>query len=113
MVSNFIHICSLVVSSCIAKAYKFDITLRSHEDWDFLVAMLHGGCRFTYIPMIGGVAHWDHNHSHRGQGSRNQGEWPLDFLQIYRRWPAQTADQRERRRQMLSGFGLEVPSCRL
>jgi hypothetical protein len=72
-------------------------TLRSLEDWDFLVAMMQGGCKFTHIPLFGVSVHQDSNSDQRNETAKTAGHMRLDGLQIYRRWPAITAEQRERR----------------
>jgi len=42
-------------------------TVRSLEDWDFLVAMMQGGCKFTHIPLFGVSVHQDSNSDQRNE----------------------------------------------
>lgn len=106
MFYNFIPSNAFAISAAVAKHYRFDETLRSHEDWDFLVAMLHGGCTFTHIPISGVSVHIDTSSVHRNLDTKESR--PLDFLQIYRRWPAVTEKQRERRHNVLKEGGYDI-----
>jgi glycosyltransferase involved in cell wall biosynthesis len=108
MVSNFINNCAFAMSGALAKRFRFDETLRSHEDWDFLLALRSAGCNFVHIPIAGVCVHEDINTS---QDNRNMGansNWPLDFMHIYRRWPAATEEQREQRHAMLKRLGITM-----
>jgi glycosyltransferase involved in cell wall biosynthesis len=44
MVSNFINNCAFAMSGALARRFRLDETLRSHEDWDFLVGLMSAGC---------------------------------------------------------------------
>jgi glycosyltransferase involved in cell wall biosynthesis len=110
MVGNFIANSAYAISSSVAKRFTFDITLRSHEDWDFLMAMLHAGCRFTHVPILGVSIHYDPNDRRRNEEARKQGDWALDFQYIYRRWPVKTSVQREQRQAIIRSLEQELPS---
>lgn len=113
MLYNFIPNNALAISAAVAKRFRFEETLRSHEDWDFLVAMMHGGCKFTYIPIGGVSVHQDRDSVQRNEAAKKLTDWPIDWLQIYRRWPANTIEQRERRHIILKNLGLDIPSSYL
>lgn len=113
MLANFIPNNAVSISAAVAKRFRFDERLRSHEDWDFLVAMRHGGCRFTHIPILGVSVHKDRNSDQRNEAAAIAGHRGHDFFQIYRRWPAITAEQRERRHTILKSLGHDIPSSHL
>jgi len=64
---NFIPNNAVAISASAAKRFRFEETLRSLEDWDFLVAMLQGGCKFTHIPLFGVSVHQDSNSDQRNE----------------------------------------------
>jgi glycosyltransferase involved in cell wall biosynthesis len=111
MISNFIPNNAIAMSASVANRFRFDETLRSHEDWDFLVAMMYAGCKFTHLPIFGPCVHLDPNSSQRNKSASDEGNRRFDYLHIYRRWPAIASDLRERRYNMLKQIGFDVPSA--
>ena len=88
---------------------RFDPQLRSHEDWEFLLA--HSQVLpLRHVP--GTVALIDKGDGEgRHDQARRNNRFAMDFLSIYARFPApHLADLRAR---MLQGLGLAVPASML
>ena len=89
-----------------AVSRAFDTRLRSHEDWDFLLANL-GQLRLQHVPGEPVVAiDKTRNDSDSMQARRRHLFW-LDFLAIYAHYPAPQLAQA--RSQMLQSLGVAVP----
>lgn len=85
----------------------FDTRLRSHEDWDFLLAHLDRlALRHVAGPPVVAIDK-THNQSDSMQARRRELFW-LDFLAIYAHYPAPHLS--ELRARMLQTLGMQVPS---
>jgi glycosyltransferase involved in cell wall biosynthesis len=83
----------------------FDIGLRSHEDWEFLLAhILSGGIK--YVPETIVMIDKTENESTSMHARRKSMFW-LDFLSIYARFPA--PHLAEVRAQALQRLGINLP----
>ena len=111
MVTNFLSNNGIIVSRHVAMRFGFDESLRCLEDWDFLVGLyLHNP--FVHVPLFGPRVHRDKS----GLGHRNTytgpaaGQAALDFLSVYRKWPARNAAEREKRAEHLGKWGMRLPA---
>ena len=108
MVRNYIPNNAFIVHADVARRAAFDPHLPSHEDWDFLIA-ISKLIPFRHVDLYGPRVHVDAN----GRPSRNlvplqDGSLPLDFLSIYRKWPAGDPATRSARHAVLRSMGLSV-----
>jgi glycosyltransferase involved in cell wall biosynthesis len=82
---NFIANNSFIVSRLLAKEIFFDESLKSHEDWDYLIG-LSKIVEFQYLNIWGPVVV-----KHPNQESRNpvddSNKKIIDYLYIYYKWP--------------------------
>ena len=105
-VRNFIPINALLFPKFVFQSATFDENLRSHEDWDLLICLLRAGVSFEF----GQGAPGANVHIRQHEGSRNKKtDIALDYLSIYRKWPAQTSEVRALRQEVLAGLALNVP----
>jgi glycosyltransferase involved in cell wall biosynthesis len=104
-ISNFIPINSVFIPREIAKSHKFDLNLETHEDWDYFVRLKVLGIEFEFCEnLLGANIHLS------DEKSRNRSESiPLDYLSIYRRWPAQSEVIKKARATILAQWGLNIP----
>lgn len=106
---NFIPLNALFVPNGIAKLSLFDLTLQSHEDWDWLVSLRSKSNNFSHHNFYGPNVHIDTSSS-RNSDAINSGSRTLDFLSIYRKWPANSEEIRHKREEIMSGMGLPIPN---
>jgi len=105
LVSNFMPICSIVFPIS-AGLPRFDETLPSHEDWDFLLGCLS---HFEFVGVDRVVCEvrqrvnlqGDHRHSSR------KPYFGFDFLAIYQRHPR--PELAKERAEFLQSLGLQIP----
>jgi glycosyltransferase involved in cell wall biosynthesis len=107
---NFIPINAFALRRAYANQFRFDETLRSLEDWDFLLSVFKAGYQFVHLPISAVAVHHDISQKDRHRNSRYE---PLDFLHIYRRWPADSEPDREARRAKLMQSGYDVRAADL
>lgn len=111
LVSNFIPNNTIILSSSIAKRHLVDAALQSHEDWDYLISLVVK-YDFNFLGISGPVVHINEGQS-RNNDAKSQGSIALDYLSIYRKWPASDDDLRLRRKEMLRTLGLDLPPAML
>lgn len=92
----------------VARACEVDETLRSHEDWDYLLN-LQSRAPLVWHDHWGPRVHTDVVPT-RNSAAFVDGSFVLDFLSIYRRWPAADEAMRAERQAVLGKMGLELPS---
>ncbi|MEJ6004411.1 glycosyltransferase [Paucibacter sp. AS339] len=109
-VRNFIPNNVLAFRRDVLEGCEVDWHLASQEDWDFLLAVCVKAMP-SYYPGGGAVVHKDVNPgTRRGtQTTSNDLTVVLDFLHIYRRWPAPNEGLREQRQALIKGVGLDLP----
>lgn len=86
LVTNFIPMHAMVFSAELLSNHSFDVRLQSHEDWDFLISLLVSGAEFEWIDCgkDSVTVHLDESGTSRNRVAVNA----LDYLSIYRKWPA-------------------------
>lgn len=107
---NFIPNNVLAFRRSVLEGIEVDTHLASLEDWDFLLAVM---ARATPAHFAGGgpIVHKDENAAtHRGGSEAATNDTVvLDYLHIYRRWPAPHDVIREHRHGLLKSVGLDLP----
>jgi glycosyltransferase involved in cell wall biosynthesis len=110
-VRNFVPNHALAYRQAAILDRAFDPHMASLEDWDFLLSVCS---RHRPRAFAGGgaVMHKDYVNAgtRRGtQASSNNSLVILDFLYVYRRWPAPTPQLRAQRQALIAGVGLNLP----
>lgn len=106
MIRNFIPNSCVIVNSLLAKNINFDVTLKSHEDWDWLIN-LKMKSNFKHMDILGPIIYESTNDS-RNQNSVKSNQFIYDYLTIYRKWPVSDSFTINARHQVLLHFGLPV-----
>jgi len=107
-VQNFIPNNTFAVEARLAAKVRFDVHLRSHEDWDYLLALAQVA-DFKHVDIFGpNVHHSDKAAEHRNYAAVIDGSTGIDYISIYRKWPAQNDDIRSRRSELLKSLGVGV-----
>ena len=109
MVCNFIPNNALFVPTTIAQKHPFDVRLESHEDWDWLLMLNSYSYVFKHHSFFGPNVHIG-GISSRNNNAKNSKSIGLDFLSIYRKWPAQSEDLKIARSEMLKVFEMDAPT---
>lgn len=107
LVTNFIPNNAFAYASAMAKGNQFDQYLNSHEDWDYLIALLFK-YEFNFIDIYGPIVHVNQGDS-RNNDAKTSGAMVLDYLSIYRKWPYPDQKVREARQATLKSQGVELP----
>jgi Glycosyl transferase family 2 len=110
-VKNFIPLHCLAYRRSLLAGLSFDPHLASQEDWDFLLGVCSRALP-RFVPGGGAVMHKDYVNPglRRGQQeASNDTTVVQDFLHVYRRWPAPTAELKAARAALLQGVGLALP----
>ena len=108
MVINFIPNSALFVPTLIAKNHLFDVRLQSHEDWDWLIGLKSKNYVFRHHPIFGPNVHINDGLSRNNDALKSK-SIGLDFLSIYRKYPAESEAQKIARQEMLKKYGMGSP----
>ena len=103
---NFIPMHAMVISAELFNKHTFDPHLQSHEDWDFLISLLTSRVEFEWIDCGSDsvVVHSDSSNTSRNRVSITN----LDYLSIYRKWPAENESIKSTRAKLLKRMGLKI-----
>jgi glycosyltransferase involved in cell wall biosynthesis len=110
-VKNFIPLHCLAYRRSLLQGLAFDTHLASQEDWDWLLGVCSRALP-VHVTGGGAVMHKDYVNpgARRGQQeASNNTTVVLDFLHVYRRWPAPTPELKAARAGLLKGVGLALP----
>jgi glycosyltransferase involved in cell wall biosynthesis len=110
-VKNFIHNHTCLYPVNALKGRRQDEHLASLDDWDFLLNVMSDTV-FRHLNISGPVIYKDYVNmgNRRGSSASAQGtQVVLDYLHIYRRWPAPDDSLRKKRQALLQSAGLGVP----
>jgi len=107
-ISNFIPNNALFILSALARGHLINNRLSSHEDWDWLIN-LRESYEFIHHDIYGPLVYSDENSSRNERAYKN-GSVVLDYLSIYRRWPAKNIDIKNKRSELLASMGLNLRS---
>lgn len=107
-ISNFIPNSAVVINSNLAKQLKFDVSLNSHEDWDWLISIIFRE-KLHHLDILGPIIF------ESGEGSRNSdsivsGNVAIDYLSIYRKWRLDSSIVSVARQKCLERLGLKISS---
>jgi glycosyltransferase involved in cell wall biosynthesis len=106
LINNFIPMHAMVFSAELTTKHTFDIHLQSHEDWDFLISLYTSGVEFEWIDFGGDsvIVHIDNSNTSRNRTAIIA----LDYLSIYRKWPAEHASIQQARAENLKRLGIDI-----
>lgn len=110
-VKNFIPLHCLAYRRSLLQGLTFDAHLASQEDWDWLLGVCSRAMP-VHVPGGGAVMHKDFVNPGMRRGQQeasNNTTVVLDFLHVYRRWPAPTPELKAARAGLLKGVGLALP----
>lgn len=110
-VKNFIPLHCLAYRRSLLQGLSFDAHLASQEDWDWLLGVCSRAMP-VHVAGGGAVMHKDYVNAGARRGQQeasNNTTVVLDFLHVYRRWPAPTGALKEARAGLLKGVGLALP----
>ncbi len=105
-ISNFIPNSCIILNSHLARLVKFDSTLESHEDWDWLI-QLSNNSEFQHIDITGPIIYENISNS-RNLESHKTKDVAFDFLTIYRKWRSKDKETKSLRRNCLMNMGLTI-----
>lgn len=106
MISNFIPNSCIFVNRLLAKEIKFDCTLKSHEDWDWLI-QLKRTSTFQHLNICGPII-YESTENSRNLDSHKNLEVAFDFLTIYRKWRSKEKHILIARKNCLQNMGLSI-----
>lgn len=110
-IKNFIPLHCLAYRRSVLQGLTFDPHLASQEDWDWLLGVCSRAMP-QHVPGGGAVMHKDYVNpgARRGQQeASNNTTVILDFIHVYRRWPAPTPELKAARAGLLKNVGLALP----
>lgn len=109
LVQNFIPINSIVISRETALIHQFNSQLQTHEDWDWLLCLYSDmKNRWKHISIFGPRIYLDTLDS-RNKPVKSDVGITLDYLSIYRRWPAADHETQILRANLLASRGFAIP----
>ena len=82
---------ALVFPRLLLHQKRFDVHLKLHEDWDFLLNVLEDA-ELRFIDMVGPRVHNDDPKLLKRLGSQNHGALAMDMIHVYRRWPGKSQE---------------------
>ncbi|QFY88666.1 glycosyltransferase family 2 protein [Magnetovirga frankeli] len=109
-VKNFIYTPACLYPSHLIRGIKQDTHMRSFEDWEFVLSVI-SRVEFKPLDQVVAIVYKDYinvgNRRSTTEAARNF-ELVLDYLYVYRRWPAPTLDLKKKREDMLKSVGLDI-----
>ncbi len=110
-VKNQVHMSCYLFSRYLLAGLEFDSSMRAYEDWDFILAVLeremavHLPIACSYIYEVD-----DYTSDRRGaSASAKDRNAVIDYLYVYRRHPAPSAEIQARRKALLDSVGMKLP----
>lgn len=108
--SNFIPVNTFLAPLQLAKSIAFDLSLQTHEDWDWLIALrANFSVRFVHVPIFGPNVHVSEKSS-RSRPPQENSVFALDYLAIYRKWRLPLPALKLARSRLLASRGLRIDS---
>lgn len=110
-VKNFIHNHTCLYPAHALTNKRQDPFLASLDDWDFLLNVM-SNTKFRHAPIPGPVIYKDYVNmgNRRGSSQSAQGSMViLDYIYIYRRWPAPTHELKLKRKSLMQSVGFDLP----
>ncbi|WP_321960145.1 glycosyltransferase family A protein [Paraburkholderia sp. J7] len=113
---NRVHMSCYALPRELLRGLRFDPFMRSYEDWEFLLAVLERQMP-QHVPIMGSRIHEvpDATSDRRGSSTAaNDFNAVLDYLYVYRRRPAPSLEQQEKRAALVALVtGLNIPASML
>lgn len=109
-VRNQVHFSCYAFPRRLLEKQRFDASLRAYEDWDFLLGVLKTEAP-THLPILGSLIHEvsDETTDRRGNSALAEGiSGALDYLYVYRKHPAPTANLKRVRAEFLKAYAFEI-----
>jgi GalNAc5-diNAcBac-PP-undecaprenol beta-1,3-glucosyltransferase len=109
-VKNFIFTQAAIFPVHTLKGRVQDRFMRSLEDWEFLLN-IYQEHDFAYKDHLGAIIYKDFTNPGNRRGSSEKAknfEVVLDYLYVYRRWPAPTDELKRLRAELIGGGGLPI-----
>lgn len=105
-IQNFIPLHAMVFSAELFNKHAFDPQLQSHEDWDLLVSLLTSSAEFEWVDLGSDsvVVHKDASNTSRNRAAVTA----LDYMSIYRKWPAADMSIKQVRSNLLERIGIKI-----
>ena len=114
-VRNQVHFSCYAFPRRLIDKHRFDPSLRAYEDWDFLLGILKREAP-THVPILGSVIHEvsDDTTDRRGNSALAEGlSGALDYLYVYRKHPAPSANLKQVRADFLKAYAFEMDATLL
>lgn len=105
-ICNFIPNNAIMIPSLIAKSYRVDEDLESHEDWEYLLK-INVNHIIKHRPANGPVVNI--RSKTRNSDSINSKRYLFDFITIYRKWPTNNEVLLMKRKSFLDSQGFSLP----
>ena len=108
-VKNFIPLPAAVFPRWVAQRCLFDPYMESLEDWDFMLQAL-SKTDFSPVNLLTAIVYKDFVNMGNRRGSSVEAmgvKAILEYLYVYRRWPAPSAEIYKQREILLTHFGLK------
>jgi|GEM_PF-472251 len=112
-VKNQVHISCYALPRHLIGARRFDCFMRAYEDWEFLLGLYreqpaeHVAIQASFVFEV-----YDETSDRRGASVEASGtDAVLDYLYVYRRYPAPDERLQEQRSALLALHGMHVPSA--
>ncbi|WP_198266398.1 glycosyltransferase family 2 protein [sulfur-oxidizing endosymbiont of Gigantopelta aegis] len=109
-VKNFIYTQACIFPAEAIKQVSQDTHMRSFEDWEFLLAVA-SKTNFKPINLLGAIIYKDYINKGNRRSTTDAAkdfELVLDYLYVYRRWPAPNEKLKAMRSEMLESQGLTI-----
>ncbi|RKP58454.1 glycosyltransferase family 2 protein [Pararobbsia silviterrae] len=111
-VKNQIHMSCLAFPRRLIGDTRFDAHMRAYEDWDFQLALYEKEWP-RHVPIQASVVYEVNDESTDRRGSSqnaNNFHAVMDYLYVYRRHPAPSANVREQRAELMRQVGISAPA---
>lgn len=109
-VKNQVHMSCFAFPRQLLADLRFDESMRAYEDWDFLLAVFDREMP-VHVPMLGSRVFEVNDDTTDRRGSSQKAtdfNAVLDYLYVYRRHAAPTAELKQMRAAMLAPFGWQI-----
>jgi glycosyltransferase involved in cell wall biosynthesis len=106
-IANFIPNSALVYPREMIRDMKFDLSLNSLEDWDFLIQAKR---KFSFVstPLYSSIISMPTNLRTRNSGSQQSNDHFMDIISIYRKWQSSNDSVRKARFKKINGRHLNL-----
>ena len=110
-IKNFIPINCLIYKKIILKDLKFDIFMKSHEDWEFILSAYKKNVNFFSFEEKLVNIHKDFiNNNRRGNSENTRNSFILqDILYVYKKHPAPNNELQLYRKNFIDNAGVSLP----